>query len=184
MTPVRNGPVKPLSVFVSQAVDDRVEFLRAPLSSTMLNCSDDGNPDKQNLILLGGSTSQTSRLVTQLRGILSPQWPGSITAVCSMEDMSSQNITSDTSVLSLVDIDQPVFQNINGRAWDSLRLLLQEAGKILWVSSGRRARNPHANMMVGLLRAARLEIPTLVVKYLPLPTLSRSSGIWDWLDLT
>jgi hybrid polyketide synthase/nonribosomal peptide synthetase ACE1 len=82
----------------------------------------------------------------------------------SLADVASLAITSSVTVLSLLEIDRSVFEELSSSNWDALKLLLQEAGTILWVSSGRRADNPYANMTVGLLRSARQEIPTLEIQ--------------------
>lgn len=164
VTPVRDGHVMPMSVFVSQAVDIRVDFLRKPLSSTLSLFKDAATSDMQNLVLLGGSSSSTSRLITQLKPILSRQWKDKIIVAHSMDGIRSMAIASTTTVLSLLDLDHCVLANTTRSNWESLKFLLQAAGTIMWVSSGRRAQNPHANMMVGLLRAARLEHPALAIQ--------------------
>lgn len=164
VTPVHDGYVMPLSVFVSQAVDIRVDFLRKPLSSSLSLFGDAATSDRQELILLGGSSSSTSRLIKQLMSILSLQWKDKIIVAHSMDDIRPMAIASTTTVLSLLDLDHCVLANTSRSNWESLKLLLQAAGTVMWVSSGRRAQNPHANMMVGLLRATRLEHPALAVQ--------------------
>lgn len=160
VTPVRNSLVTPMSVFVSQAVDDRVEFLRNPLS-TPISLFKDNAATPQDVILLGGSSSLTKRPMAELKSLLSRQWDTNIRIARSLTDIASLAITSGTTVLSLLEIDKPVFKDLNSCDWEALKSLLQEAGTILWVSSGRRTSNPYASMMVGLLRSARQEIPTL-----------------------
>lgn len=161
VTPVRNVHVMPMFVFVSQAVDTRVEFLRNPLSSTLSLFKDAATLGGQDLVLLGGCSSWTSKLITQLMSILRFQWRDSITVARSLDDIRSVAVKSTTTVLSILDLDEPVLANTSKSSWESLKWLLQEAGTIMWVSSGRRAKNPHANMMIGLLRVARLEHPAL-----------------------
>ncbi|KAG8161403.1 hypothetical protein KVR01_008390 [Diaporthe batatas] len=164
VTPVRNGCVMPLSVFVSQAVDPRVDFIRRPLSSSLPLFTDTTTSARQELVLLGGCSPQTSRLIPQLMTLLSPPWRGKAIVVHSIHDIQSVSITSCTTVLSLLDLDEPVLANPSKSTWEALKWLLQEADTILWASTGRRAQKPHANMMVGLLRAARLEHPGLAVQ--------------------
>lgn len=62
MTPVRDGLVMPLSVFVSQAVDSRVDFLRKPLSA-QLPLFEEESMARQELVLLGGCTVQTAEII-------------------------------------------------------------------------------------------------------------------------
>lgn len=142
VTPVRNVHVMPMFVFVSQAVDTRVEFLRKPLSSTLSLFKDAATLGGQDLVLLGGCSSWTSKLITQLMSILRFQWRDSITVARSLDDIRSVAVKSTTTVLSILDLDEPVLANTSKSSWESLKWLLQEAGTIMWVSSGRRARTP------------------------------------------
>lgn len=164
VTPVKNGLIMPLSVFVSQAVDRRVEFLRDPLSAPLKLFHSTSTAPMQKLILLGGGSPKTLTLIAQLKSTLRHQWGDNITTARSLAEAALLNITSSTTILSLLEIDAPIFKDLSSNDWDGLKLLLQEVGTLLWVSSGRRSENPYANMMVGLLRSARHEIPTLNVQ--------------------
>ncbi|KAK4207461.1 hypothetical protein QBC37DRAFT_455500 [Rhypophila decipiens] len=162
--------------FVSQAVDDRIQYLREPLSMPWPGGAQLQHelfpPDQNsNLVLIGGGTLQTSRLVAQLSRVLASHWTrsGGIQTVRSLSDVLSLRLPvgSQTTVLSLVDVVDKrsrcnsAFQNLTENDWEGLKVLLQQAGTMLWVSTGRRIWNAHANMMVGLLRVAKHEIPTL-----------------------
>ncbi|KFA72014.1 hypothetical protein S40288_07669 [Stachybotrys chartarum IBT 40288] len=154
-------PAMPMSVFVSQAVDSRVEFLREPLMAPTSLFENMGVTANEELILLGGDSFKTRRALSQLKVLLRRHWGPNIVQARSLTDLMPLNITPSTTVLSLVELDSPVLDNPGNRNWEALKSLLQTAGTILWVTSGRRAENPYANMIVGLLRAARQEIPTL-----------------------
>lgn len=164
VAPVSDSLVMPLSVFVSQAVDSRVRFMRDPLAASVSLSKDEGVAAAQELVLLGGKTFQTSTAMARLRDLLRPQWGSNIRWASSLADLPSLGVTPDTAVLSLLDLDEPVFKKVQSDEWEGLKGLLQASGPILWVTSGRRAENPHANMMVGLLRSAREEIPTLDIQ--------------------
>ncbi|KAI5861997.1 polyketide synthase-like protein [Durotheca rogersii] len=164
ITPARDIPVMPLRAFVSQAVNSHVQFLRDPLSQPESLFQDNSTMAAQELILLGGDGPQTSVLIPQLKKDLRRPWRQNIRTARSLTDVASLTITSDTTVLSLLEVDTPVFENLNESNWEALKFLLQKAGTVLWVSSGRRVNKPYANMMVGLLRSARKEIPTLEIQ--------------------
>ncbi|KAK8038627.1 Polyketide synthase-nonribosomal peptide synthetase [Apiospora rasikravindrae] len=164
VAPNRNSLVMPLNVFVSQAVDERVEFLRDPLSSSLSLFADDDQTASQDLVLLGGGGFQTSAALNRLRTLLHRQWGDRIRMARSLTDLSALAFTTDTTVLSLLDVGKSVFEGLEDSSWDALKLLIQGAGTLLWVTSGRRAKNPHANMMVGFLRSAREEMPTLKIQ--------------------
>ncbi|KAI1209521.1 uncharacterized protein F4807DRAFT_467711 [Annulohypoxylon truncatum] len=139
--------VTPVSVFVSQAVDSRVGFLRDPLSAPIPLFKDKSSATTQDLILLGGSSSLVSKTIIQLKSKLDHQWGHNIKIAQSLADITSLAITSNTTILSL-----------NTSDWEALKLLLQEAGTILWVSSGRRAENPFANIMIPTLDIQSFDI--------------------------
>ncbi|KAK4235121.1 hypothetical protein C8A03DRAFT_46686 [Achaetomium macrosporum] len=180
-TPLRNALVMPPTVFVSSAVDERVEFLRDPLASELElfpGQTTQGQGDQgptEELVLLGGTGSRlhTSRLVGQLKSLLRPFWGRAIRTVRSLSELSSvlPTISPDTTVLSVADLDTTsVLQEPTETDWTALKRLLQEARTVLWVTRGRRAPNPHANMMVGLLRGARKELPQLDMQFLDFET--------------
>lgn len=164
VAPIRNSLVLPITVFVSQAVDRRVDFLRSPLDMHMPLFEDIALTTTQNLVLLGGSNPHTLETITQLKHLLRHQWGRNIKTARSLADVVALDISSGTTVLSLVELDGPVFQQLTDASWESLKLLLHNAGTMLWVSCGRRAQNPYANMIVGLLRSAREEIHTLDIQ--------------------
>jgi hybrid polyketide synthase/nonribosomal peptide synthetase ACE1 len=165
VSPVKNVAAMPVFVFVSQAVDERVEFLRDPLSSHIaLFERDEQRTLKEDLVLLGGNSLQTSRLIGQLRTILRQQWGHNIRNARSLAELSSLSLSSSTTVLSVTEMDAPVFKNLDDHRWEALKSMLHGAGTILWVSKGRRAEEPYANMMVGLLRGSKMELPTLDIQ--------------------
>ncbi|KAI3394645.1 hypothetical protein diail_2455 [Diaporthe ilicicola] len=165
-TPDRDPFVQPVTLFVSQAVDDRVRFLREPLSrpAPSLGLADAAIiPD---LVLLGGSKTETSALVKQLQHTLRRHC-GVIRTARTLVDLQSVGIiSSSTTVLGLTELDEPVFRDLTEPKWNTFKAVFHEAGCILWATQGRRTGNAHANMTVGLLRAALNELPGLAVQFL------------------
>lgn len=159
-TPVLNSEVIPMSAFVSQAIDDRLTILRAPLKAKVPLLDVTGAGDGE-LVLLGGNSSLTSKLITELKKISYPHWSQHIKIARSLAELSTSRINSGTTILSLLELEQPFFKDLKDSSWTFFKSILQDSGPILWVSSGRHSQNPYANMMVGLLRSAKQEIPTL-----------------------
>ncbi|KAI0434876.1 hypothetical protein F5Y09DRAFT_354859 [Xylaria sp. FL1042] len=171
-----DGAVMPMYVFASQAVDSRVSFLRAPRSTPMSLFQDDPMMAKEDLIILGGRGSQTSGLIEPLRSILSSQWGDRIRTVPSLAELDFATLSSKSTVLSLLDLETPTFDGLDFVTWEAMKTCLQQANALLWVSSNRRSENPHANMMIGLLRSVKHEISTLDVQTLDFETQERPSA--------
>lgn len=153
--------VHPATIFVSQAVDERISFLRDPFATTP-TLSGFTIP---RLILLGGESAGTSSLVMQLSPLLQP-YCASIETCRHITELEALGIDSDTLVVSLVDLDQPLFEQVTEESWESLKGMLQQVGSLIWVTGGRLAEKPHSNMMVGLLRSALNEIPDIITQFL------------------
>lgn len=152
------------SVFVSQAVDENVAFLRQPLASSSHDLDNDGTLISQ-LVMLGGNSLQTSALMEQTRKLISP-YCTSIRTARALSDISYSELSADTTILSLVDIDNPIFGHMDGENWNALKQMLTTVGTLLWVTRGRLAAVPHSNMMVGFLRSVVREVPTLSYRVL------------------
>lgn len=152
--------VHPATIFVSQAVDERVSFLRNPLAT-----STSSSFTIPRLVLLGGESAETGSLISQLTPLLQ-SYCTSIETCRELTEIEALGINSDTTVVSLVDLDQPVFQEITEPTWESLKSMLQQVGSLIWVTGGRRAKKPHSNMMVGVMRSALNEIPNISTQFL------------------
>lgn len=146
----------PLSIFVSQAMDEKIAFLREPLSTSFPISSPE--PTIQDLLILGGNSLKTARLVSQLSTVLKEHC-GSLRTAHSMGFVD--NISPKTIILSLTDLDASEFKQLDELKWDALKKIVSHTGTLVWVTHGRLADNPHANMMLGLLRGAARDNSTL-----------------------
>ncbi|KAK2594097.1 hypothetical protein QQS21_008200 [Conoideocrella luteorostrata] len=152
--------VHPASIFVSQAVDERIEFLRNPLSTPPAS-----DITISRLVLLGGESSETGSLVAPLLHLLQP-YCANIVHCQQLTETQTLGIGSDTLVLSLVDLYRPLFQQLTEATWESLKSLLQCVGSLIWVTRDRRVEKPHSNMMVGFMRSVLNEIPNIATQFL------------------
>lgn len=166
MTPVVDPLLCHTTVFVSQAVDVRVNYLRDPLASAV------GAPDSgleldraSDLVLVGGRTPATSACVSQLMPLLQ-RFFANITPVQTLTEAAGLNLSPTTTILSLSDLDEPLFENLAERDFEAAKKVLESAGTILWVTHGRRAANPTTNMTVGMVRTVLLEVPTVNFQFL------------------
>lgn len=100
------------------------------------------------------------RLASKLSDVLRP-YCSSIRNVHSLLDFVSIDISSNTVVLSLTDLDTSIFKRLNSVGWGALKKIILLAGTLIWITQGRLADNPYANMMLGLIRGAARDNPTL-----------------------
>lgn len=157
-TPIPDTRLIPGAIFVSQAVDDRITFLRDPLSAVHNPFS----PDKviPELVIIGGQSSNTNDLVIQLETLLARHC-GSVRRLNSITDVSHAGISSTSTVLSVASLDGLRLSELDCATWEALKTLLSETGSLVWLTRGRRSEDPHANAIVGLIRSAVRESPSL-----------------------
>lgn len=165
MTPVIDPLFCHTTVFVSQAVDARVNYLRDPLASITATAPDLKLGPASNLIVVGGKTSASSSCISQLIPILQTSFTSCV-SVQTLAEAARLEISSTTTVLSLSDLDEPLFEKLTEANFEAAKKLLQSAGSILWVTQGRRAANPITNMTVGMVRTVLLEVPTVAFQFL------------------
>ncbi|KAI0436038.1 beta-ketoacyl synthase domain-containing protein [Xylaria telfairii] len=151
------------SVLVAQAVDDRLAFLREPLhSDAPVSAS---SSETQELVILGGSTLRIARLVADLKKSLKRNFQ-SVTSLKTLEDFGARGVSADATILSLIELDKPVFKDINSAQFDIFKNLFQEERTILWVTKDRRVEDPFSNMAIGFGRTATHETPGLRLQFL------------------
>ncbi|KAI1375298.1 amino acid adenylation domain-containing protein [Hypoxylon crocopeplum] len=164
-SPSMGSFVTPVDVFMSQAIDDRITFLRSPVPSALALHELPGQHLISELIIIGGALRQSISLVDELRSFLG-QYCGNVTIARSWKDVSLHDMSLETTVLSLMDLDEPYLHNISDMEWTSFRDALQDISSLLWVTQSRLSSNPHSNMVLGLLRSALWEIPALDAQFL------------------
>nr|QCQ29630.1 polyketide synthase-nonribosomal peptide synthase [Alternaria oxytropis] len=140
-----------VSTIVSQATDEKFNLLQNPLSNLSQLPS---SPEK--LVILGGRTLPIARLVRELQKLLAP-WNNSITLAADVEQLSLAP-EEQVSVISLTELDQPLFANtMTASRLKSLQNLLSASRSILWATAGTRGSDPTANIFTGIARALRTE---------------------------
>ena len=146
-------------VIVSQATDDRVRSLRQPLSPNSMETK------IQNLVVIGGRKLQTLRLVEEVTELVALR-VGSITYVESLKQLCDDNIPIMSTVLSLLELDEPVFKSLSKDSFEGLKRLFDRAKNILWITRGARADEPYCRAMYGFGRTMQLEMQHVNLQFL------------------
>ncbi|KAJ3522977.1 hypothetical protein NM208_g12635 [Fusarium decemcellulare] len=184
-TPMPDKVQMPGSVFVSQAVDDRVVRLRDPLGDSLPSTASDSaqripnghsapkSEEKTYLVLLGGKSPTWSKLANEIIRLLSPSF-AQIIHVPSLESTEAlTNVPEDGKlhILSLIecDLEGTFFRNIGKTPWQNLqRLLASSPGSVLWVVPTGRDENPYGAIGTGLFRSLFYELPETRLQILDL----------------
>lgn len=144
------------SVFVAQAVDEKVDFLREPLSAPIPSSIVSRKDTIEDLVVIGGSTLRTSRLVADLKRILN-SFTNKALYFKSLADVQHHKFAPGSTVLSLTELDKPVFGDTVPEDFEGLKQLVAAEKTLLWVTAGRRIEDPYANMSLGFLRNGTCE---------------------------
>ncbi|KAM7218542.1 hypothetical protein V8F06_006146 [Rhypophila decipiens] len=152
-------------LFSSQAVDPIISLLRSPLSHRGLEETKMIN----KLAVLGGKTHAVEGILVSLLKLLEPFTRETI-VIRDLAGLSDVGLLSDhmgnpATVLSLTDLDKPVFQDMTEDEFASFRSIFAAERTVLWVTSGRRSASPLSNMVVGFSRTAVHETTGLRVQH-------------------
>ncbi|KAJ6195920.1 polyketide synthase PksF [Bipolaris maydis] len=147
-----------ITLFVSTAVDERIEFARDPFANAKDAVYD-------AVVVVGGRTSPISKLSQGIQAVLKPV-AKQIVAYASLEDLDENVLDNESVIVSLVDLEAPIFKDITPQRWSKFRKLFETKRDILWLTSGRLEDEPYCNMTVGFGRSAMHEEETLRVQYI------------------
>jgi hypothetical protein len=148
--------------FVSQAVNSDVKLLRQPLIA-----SSPRKPPIEKLVLVGGQTTRTSSLVEGLRSIFTTNDLASeVYHFRTLLDVDYDVVDGHSTVISLTEVDKPVFKDMGPEAFMSLKAMFTTGKTLLWVTSGRLEDEPFSNMTVGFGNVAANETPDLCLQQL------------------
>ncbi|KAE8853019.1 hypothetical protein HRS9122_00011 [Pyrenophora teres f. teres] len=154
----------PTAVFVTQALDDRVSYIRDPLSVPLPQSI---NLSRYELVIVGGKGHRTVDLITQLVPTLQQRFQlfSRFHTFAELAN-SATKLSSSSLVLSLAELDQPSLQDLDSAEFEGMKAVLLSLGSIFWVTEGRRASNPFTAMTVGMIRGVVCEVPTLTSQFL------------------
>ena len=149
----------PFSIMATQAVDTQMNLIRKPLSLT------GSKPVIDNMLILGGSQLPTLRLIDDVASLLKPLCK-IVRRVDRLEDLDMSTIASKSTVLSLTELDAPIFSPFTDAKFKAVQALLDQSKNVLWTIQGSRGDRPYANMMQGVARCLVAEMPDLRLQFL------------------
>ena len=155
----------PGSIIASQAVDPQVDFLRRPLSVPYPQNL--GRRQLERLLIIGGTSLKTRVLVEELSEIPRLSY-SQIDRIATVGDISSQHLSSLKTILSLAELDKPVFRDIKAQDFESLKQLFSHDCTMMWITQGRRAQVPESNMIYGFARSQQWEVAGIHLQFIDL----------------
>ncbi|KAJ2995920.1 hypothetical protein NUW58_g1137 [Xylaria curta] len=163
----------PVTVFVSQAVDDRVSLLRNP---TTANFQLETRADV--LAIIGGTSLPVYRLIEEVTAYLSPLF-SDLMVFETLEEMyqTRDSLVQGMTVLNLADLDQPFMATQSPEKFESLKCLWRMAGPIVWVTQNARDAQPYSYMMVGFGRTVKTEYPNINLQTFDIDSLKSDSSL-------
>ncbi|KAL2864310.1 uncharacterized protein BJX67DRAFT_383970 [Aspergillus lucknowensis] len=167
MTPQVIGPTWPFCVIAAQAVDDRITFLRTPLSAA--------SPiHLEELVILGNGTLKTCRMSEEIAQLIGPH----CSKITTLEGLPTDDdeITPMSTFINLVDLDDPIFKDLTEARMEGLKCLFELASNVLWVTQGARADEPYHNASIGFGRTISFEMSHLSLQFLDLDYADYSSA--------
>ena len=153
-----------ISVMITQAIDEQIQMLRHPL-----RVSSTADLPATNILLIGGKSLVTARIVDELHSIFS-SWKGNIITAKSFESLDLSVLPSIGAAVSLEDLDTPVIQFLTPRKFENMQQTFVRIRSMLWITNGYRGGNPHCTAMVGLGRSIISESPHLTLQFLDVDT--------------
>ncbi|KXJ94940.1 polyketide synthetase [Microdochium bolleyi] len=158
----------PAAVIVAQALDDRVKLLREPLDELPLLGAGNGKADQERigeeLLIVGGSTMATSRVIPRIRRHLDSYYESVEVKKTFAEVL---DVSPTTTILNLSDLDKPIFEDLTAEAWSGLKAACENARTVLWLTAGAGSGlNPSANMSLGFGRSVLWEVPGLQLQFI------------------
>jgi len=160
----------PLSIMASQAVDERVQFLRRPLSSPSPSIH------LESLVILGNGTLETARMGEEVVEHLG-RFCGETTILNALptED-EALNLNPMSTFLNLVDIDSPIFRDMTVEKMDGLKRMLELAKRIVWVTQGAQLDQGYHMASITFGRTIRQEAGHISLSHLDLSDLQHNES--------
>ncbi|KAI2618232.1 putative polyketide synthase [Hypoxylon sp. NC1633] len=158
-TPETNFSGVPLSIMLSQAVDTQMKLIRQPLAadSEMIRLP--------KLLVIAGQSIFTAHLQEGILDALGP-YSSEVQVVDRFDQLQESHFGPKQLVLSLTELDTPVFHPFTESTWASIQMLTEKALNVLWLNHGGADYNPFSNMMVGVGRCMVHEKPDLRMQFL------------------
>ncbi|PWY79460.1 ketoacyl-synt-domain-containing protein [Aspergillus sclerotioniger CBS 115572] len=153
------GQLESGSTFVTQAIDSRIQLFRDPCKFLGVLPA--------NLLLIGGTTEATADLVQSLKALLAPRFRRLVVATA-LDALNVEDLFG-WCALNLADLDSPCYEDITDKCLSGLKMLMNSASRLLWVTAGSESRQPYWGMSKAMIHCVAYENPQSIFQYLNVP---------------
>ncbi|KAI1193519.1 putative PKS-NRPS protein [Nemania serpens] len=144
----------PLSVLLTQAVDDRFTLVREPLATQPPAAISD------DLTILGAPSGPAAIMTEAVRAKVSPYFKN-VRVATNLEELLNQELPLMGTVLSLVELDMPIFKDMTAERLRAFQHIFKQSKNVVWATIGAKSSNPWSAMIIGVARNVVLEMPHL-----------------------
>ena len=160
----------PFSIMAAQAVDDRVQFLRRPLSYSSSSTS----VYLDSVVILGNASLESARIVEEVAEHLG-RFCGQTTILNGLPtEAEALTLNPMSTFVNLVDIDSPIFKGITAERINGLNRLFELAKHILWITLGAQADEPYHMASIAFSRAMSHEAGHISLNHLDVSDLEHN----------
>jgi hybrid polyketide synthase/nonribosomal peptide synthetase ACE1 len=169
LAPSSSTSLLPFSAMATQAVDGRINYLRDPLAHIHQPLGVD------SLTIIGGKTPLTAAMAADIKTAVSRHY-GNIHTANSLSNIVSADLPVMGTVISLIELDEPVLKNMTPENLNSFQELFKRSKNVLWLGHGAQGDNPYGNMFTGVQRTLLMEMTHLHVHFLNLHSLREADA--------
>ncbi|KIA75322.1 polyketide synthase [Aspergillus ustus] len=171
-------------LFVTQAVDHRVSWLRNPLSFETLPTG----VQTGTLVIIGGTTWPVFKLAQDIAKLAARRFSNmrtfsTLKDYAAFQQPLAGTVAGGISILSLTDLDEPYLARVTSRRFEALKAC-DNARTMIWATCGSQEHRPYSYMMTGIARTIKSENPTMHIQIYDLdPNLPNCiQPLDDWGD--
>ena len=158
-TPEEQTFYVPYSVMCSMAVNKQMDIICDPLSYASQTIPD------ANLLIIGGRTVHTPKLVRELKRTLAP-FLHNVMQAETLGDVDDETMATKPTTVCLAELDELLFKPFTGDRFKAVVKTCDSLQTMLWITVGSRGENPHMNIMVAVGRCFIGGMPNLRLQFL------------------
>ncbi|KAH9908264.1 beta-ketoacyl synthase domain-containing protein [Xylariomycetidae sp. FL2044] len=147
-----------VSVIVSQASSPIVEALKSPFTAA------DDLVLADEVVVVSGTSNVISAWAREAESLLGPLTP-SITIVDGLEDPRLEKLKLGSAVLCLCELEEAAWKQMSEQKFAGIKSIFNHASRVVWATRGARADEPYANMVTGLGRSVKQELPHMNIQF-------------------